>query len=1082
MCFKTIFEPQKSEATEINFFQPLGALHMIRRFSSLVYICFLLTSPGLAQKTYRFEDISIAQGLSQSGVISMAQDVPGYLWVGTQDGLNKYDGHSFRVYRNKKGDPHSIVRNYVTKVFVDSQERIWVASLGHLSLYNPVTDGFSNFPIRMEGYVTNPDVYVWDLAEDEGMLVLSTDDGLIHFNPSQSQFYIDSPFVKLHGITVLGYYKTQSNGRWVISNAMVIHQPDGSTNWQHAGEGAIRSYYLPNEDRVYIYKAISTGYGNIFTWNQGQWEMAKLIDNGLYSILSVYRLSNGEKWVSTDNGITIFDKANQKVETITPFEISSGTGNYVTTIYQTREGIIWLGTNGYGLKKYNPQINQFNYIGTSQYLPVRLSHNYIDAIFTPNDTLLYVATPDGLDVLNLHDKSSEHFILPERITHITTDETGAIWLLNNHAIWLFKNNRFLSIDFSKEHKPPVYPLFRRGLIGASKINLIDYGKSETLLDKSLGDITVIQLFGDTLWVGMGPGAAAPIKQYRFSTKEFLGEFRSNPADPQTIRGGGGIKCIERDSKGRIWIGTNGNGMSLYHPVTNTFTHYTEENGLPNNVVYGILEDDLHNLWLSTNKGLCEFTPETLEVRKFEAFDGLQSNEFNTRAYFKSQSGLMYFGGVNGISYFDPSIIEVQSTASKAIITGFYVNGKFLPDYSNYVKTIDNQPHLFLESTERDFGFDFVSIGFSLPSRTRYRYMLENYNDQWIDLENLRHINFTNIPPGAYTFKVKASDAYGNWDSQEASLVVFIDSPIWRKPAVWLFSALSGVIMLLMFYYGRITSLNKRAMHLEQLVADRTLEIQHQNAAIAHKNNTLLQQASVLEEKNQELEKAKGLLELEVKYFHQHQLLKTSVETQEEERKRISSDLHDELGAVLSIARMHIVRLRELHAKGVTDLQPSLQEVYTLTEAALSTMRRISHELMPPLLEKFGLIKSLEAVVRQINDAKKISITLSTPDPSMRWPLSVEIGLYRICMELITNTLKHANASHIHLQVSQDNDIVSVRYSDDGVGLKDIIPTGRGFSNIEMRVSILGGSFEIDQKSKIGFHARIIVPTGTPLDL
>jgi signal transduction histidine kinase len=211
-------------------------------------------------------------------------------------------------------------------------------------------------------------------------------------------------------------------------------------------------------------------------------------------------------------------------------------------------------------------------------------------------------------------------------------------------------------------------------------------------------------------------------------------------------------------------------------------------------------------------------------------------------------------------------------------------------------------------------------------------------------------------------------------------------------------------------------------------------------------------------------------------------LKTSIETLDEERKRISQDLHDELGAVLSIARMHIVRLRDLYAKGIGNLEPNLQEVFKLTEAALATMRRISHELMPPTLNEFGLIKTIESTVRQINDSQKITAQFETPSTSLRWPRTVELNLYRIFMELVNNTLKHSQAKQIKMVLQQDADTLLFTYQDDGIGFKNEKSDGRGLSNIEMRVTTMGGTFRIDKDGGSGFHSTISIPTNIFLQM
>jgi len=1030
---------------------------------------------ALAQKSYRLENITVEDGLSQSGVTSLVQDQMGYLWVGTQDGLNRYDGQSFKTYRNIKSDSGSIVKNLITYLLVDNEKNLWVATLGYLSKYNPSTDTFSNYRLAINGVKVSPEVYIWQIAEySPGVIALSTNEGFFHFNTKQNQFFTQDDFKQTQGKPVIAFFKTKTKGDFVIGNTYTWQLLPGTKEWKYSTAEIDRVFYLPSHDQIYASnKSALMKYVSL-----GKWESDKRFKY-LPSYIQMRDMVNGDMWLAYDDHILIYDKQGNLRDEISSFEIVGSARNPIRALYQTRDGVIWIGTLGHGLKKYNPRSNQFGYLGTSNSNSLRLRQNYVDAIYTTNDTILYVATLDGIDRLDLEAKKSIPLSAPGRIRHIITDEAGELWFLNEDEAWLLKGNRFISAGLSQHQNIKLYPKTKRALIAGGRIKLLNDGKWKYLLDEiSSDDVQELQVFGDTVWVGFGATAASPLSLYNFSNRKLIKQFTNHPNDESSIQAAGGIKCIFRDSKGRTWIGTGGNGLFLYHPNLNKFTHYTVENGLPNNVVYGILEDQDHNLWLSTNKGLCKFNPETLQIQNFDVFDGLQSNEFNTGAFFKSKSGRLYFGGINGVTYFDPRTITTGNTISKATITGYYVKGKQLTNYADFLKATDTTSYFTLKYNERDFGFDFITIGFSLPARASYRYMLENYDNQWHDIGSLQHINFTNIQPGRYIFKVKASDSHGNWQTEATSLPIIIDAPLWRKPWLWISIFLIALVVLPGFYYARISSLKKKAIQLEQIVANRTNEIQQQKKEIASQNKELLNQATILEEKNKELEKAKSLLELEVKFIQQKQLLISTVQIQEEERKRISRDLHDELGAVLSIARMHIVQLRD-SGKTESETNTNLQEAFNLTETALATMRRISHELMPPLLDQFGLIKTIQSIVKQINDAQSIKATFNCADDSARWPMLIELGLYRVCMELINNTLKHAKASHINIQLINTSEVITLIYSDNGVGLSGASEKGKGFTNIETRVIIMGGVFEIAQNMSKGFSANIKIPLTSP---
>ena len=980
---------------------------MMRRIL-FIYILLYTSTFCFAQKNYRFESITVNDGLSQSSITSMVQDKFGFLWIGTQDGLNKYDGHTFKVYRKKDGDSTSLPNNFVTHVFIDQGENLWIVTYAGICKYDPVTDGFINQSFDDIFPKNNAHTEIFYCRDHS--LAISTTGGLIFFNPQTGKFFFREEFKLLKG--VLAYYETKNMGDWVFAET-TLHKPAGQQKWKKVEVTGIPYYnkdtgelFLNDRNRLLKYDASSA------SWN----EFSKLNGN-------VTPISTGEIWVSNENGVYIHDSSGKFKQHISTYEITSANITLqISTVYETRDGVVWVGTNGYGLKKYNPQTSRFGYVGSSTNSTLQLSHSYVDAIYTSDDSIVYVSTPAGLDILNIQKNTSQHFDIPYRIFGMTQDHDGTMWFSSWGGLYYLKNNHYINSNHYKNtvHKTDILPDGQLLITGRWEIIRKKGNQTTTILSEPHWLISRSLLVGDTLWVGMAPGGSA-IKVVDVTSGKLLHDFIHDPTNPTSAPLGGGIKCFFQDSKKNMWIGSNGGGLSLYNPSQNNFTHFTEKDGLPNNVVYGILEDDNQNLWLSTNKGLCEFNPITKKVRNFDVYDGLQSNEFNTGASFKSASGTMYFGGVNGLTYFHPKNIVTSNSIPQSAISGFYVNNNLLKDYSPYVSNDKgkNLPVFNLQYHERDFGFDVVGIGFSLPGRTRYRYMLENYDNQWHNIGNLQHISFTNISPGEYVFKVQSSDPYGNWEEAGASIQVIIQSSIWRNPWVWtVFLCTIGVVI------G--TTINARIKYSKK--------------------------------RNHE------------KLLQQENLLRSSIETQEEERKRIAQDLHDELGAILSISRMHIVQLQDQGENANTKI--GLQQVRTLTESALSTMRRISHELMPPQLVEFGLTKTLQALITQLNETKKISCSFLPPDENIRLPKSVELGIYRVCMELVNNTLKHACAGHIKIQLTHHQNIVLLTYDDDGMGLPENYTHGHGFKNMAARVNGIGGSFEFGNGKKGGFHATL----------
>ncbi len=1005
-----------------------------------------------AQKSYRFESITVDDGLSQSGALCMVQDKLGYLWIGTQDGLNRYDGYSFEVFRHKEGDSTTLPKNYIINLFLDHENDLWVGTLGYLSKYNAATGTFTNYRV-----LPNTDPIRIFVCRDRSFAITSGEE-LLFFNPETERLFTKKEFKHLK--KVWDYVETKSEGDWIFAEK-TLHKFQNEKDWKETSVSGL-PIFSERMDQLII--SNNNGFSK-FNNQTNSWNI--FIKEGGEFMTKV----STNYWVGGQDGINVHDSLGRLVQHIPAQAITPGSNlTYINSMYTTRDGVVWIGTNGYGLKKYNPQTNRFGLIDTSPNSTYRLSHAYVDAIYTENDTTIYVSTPAGLDIVNLKDGKSQHLSFPTRIYRMSMDKSGALWCNAAGGLYKLKNNQFTKMhDWKDFYKTDLMP-DELDIEWIREIN-----KIETV--SSAGLITPQLIIEDSLWTNYGGVGVHhtydKLTIASISTGKILQQFTYDPGSPTSAPRSASIKIIFCDSRNNIWIGSNSEGLCLYNFQQNNFTHYTDKDGLPNNVVYGILEDDSHNLWLSTNKGLCEFNPVTKRVRNFDVYDGLQSNEFNTGAYFKSASGKMYFGGVNGVTYFHPKEIVTSNSIPQSIISGYYVNNTLLKDYSGYVTEDNNKKNqvLTLQYDERDFGFDVVDIGFSLPGRSRYRYTLENYDNQWNDIGNLRHISFTNIPPGDYVFRIQSSDSYGNWETTGASITVTIQAPFWTNRWVWFGSGIFLLVSVVLVYYYKVNQLKWETKKLERIVGERTQKIQQQKDQIEAQNEELLAQASYLEEKNAELEKAKSLLEIEVKYVHQQQLLKSSIQTQEEERKRIAQDLHDELGAVLSIARMHLVQIQNMK---LTDsaMPAGLQQARMLTETALATMRRISHDLMPPQLENFGLVKTLEAIVVQIQHSEKIIVDLHASDELPRWSMPVELALYRICMEMINNTLKHADATRICIDLQQMAGHIQFSYSDNGKGLPKVIKVGHGFKNIEARVSIIGGTLEMNNSTLGGFYATI----------
>jgi hypothetical protein len=305
------------------------------------------------------------------------------------------------------------------------------------------------------------------------------------------------------------------------------------------------------------------------------------------------------------------------------------------------------------------------------------------------------------------------------------------------------------------------------------------------------------------------------------------------------------KCFYEDKDGTLWIGTWGAGLVRFNAADETFQHFDEKDGLPNNVVYGILEDDKGYFWLSTNRGLSIFDKtKGRAIRNFYRHDGLQGDEFNTRAFYKSPSGKMYFGGINGLTFFEPKeALSIAYPLPQTIVTGLFINSQRVDILASgqSVQQVLNDTRLVLSWSERNFAFEVIGLGFTSPSRTQYKFILEDFMDDWAMLGNRNDITFTNIPPGEYILRVKSSNSFGEWEEDGLRIYIVVKGPFWKTPAFIGILVFLGIAIAYAIYYLRVTKLKREAATLENLVHQRTLELQLQKEEVAAQNEEIVMQ-------------------------------------------------------------------------------------------------------------------------------------------------------------------------------------------------------------------------------------------------
>ena len=788
-----------------------------------VLLCLVLISGNLcmAQENIRFDRISVNEGLSQSDVKSMVRDRFGFLWIGTRDGLNRYDGLEFRKYGPQKSDSTSLQFNQILDLEVDSAGNIWIGSVGGIAIYNYRKDNFLSF------FPQNTELQDVDinhiLLTGEQTALLSTSRGLVNFDLRRRRYYIDENLVSFNGMRVFHAAQTNEHGLWVGTERGVFIKSSVQATWTRLLEDTnIQHIHFDPNGKVYL----STTRG-LFRYDFNKKEMEQIIlPPGTASVSKVIRTRNNELWIAANKVIVLNE--NDVVNYVLAHDKSNNyslSEDRAKVVFQTHDDVIWVGTSGYGLNKFNPDVAQFSYLGEQTQLP--LSSNYVSSIYTADDTTLLVGTSRGLDVTNLGTKSVRHFSNGNdlfQILKIAADRENNIWVSTSDGFMLYSGNRLVPKNTSLRSVYYFAEWNNTSLILATRINgiyLFDRKTDRTSVFIPASDlpeeVSCLLVEDDHLWVGCKDGLKLYDRKGQL-TKHF-----------KSSRGGRGslhssfIKSLHRDINRNLWIGTWGGGLSMLNTKDSTFITYTETDGLSSNVVYGILEDKSGTFWLSTNLGISVFTLKDEIFRDFDFFDGLQSNEFNTGAYFKSSTGKLYFGGINGLSFFNPEEVLAHRPVPKILKTSITVNNRAL----TFPGSESLRNALMLDQIrsgwrENDIGMGFTVIDFKQAQRHTFQYSIKD--STWYDIGNRRSFELIDLPSGSHEIKVRTREPDNHWGQAVVLLRVDIAYPLWEQTWFRIIAVLVFLVVSFGAFRYRVKRLRRKNILLTRLVKDRTKEI------------------------------------------------------------------------------------------------------------------------------------------------------------------------------------------------------------------------------------------------------------------
>ncbi len=791
-----------------------------------------IASPG---SSLHFENISLRQGLSQVSVNTICQDRQGFMWFGTQDGLNKYDGYFFTVYRNDPDNPKGLNESHIWATLEDAQGHLWVGTDSGLSDFDPKTETFTHHHHDPDDPTSISDSTIYAIAEDsEQVLWVGTEDGLNRFDRSTKRFtrFRHSPDdpQSLGGNEIRALLKDSRGALWIGTVGGGLNRYDPSTRrfihyqYQEDNPGSLSGdnvRALLEDSTGTLWIGTDSGLNRFDAQTQSfrrfqhrVGDPTSLSHDGVRSLLED---SKQRLWVGTHGGgLNRLDRTTGTFAHYRPRpDNPSGFRDaFVHSMFEDAEGTIWFGTQGEGILKLGPKTEAFKHYQHQGDNPESISANDVMMFVEDAQGVLWIGTYHG--GLNRFDRETGTFThyrhRPDDPTSLSADKARAVYEDARGRLWVGTTKGLNELD----RTTGTFTHFRHDPQDPTSLGH-DYVK--TIFEDSTG----------TLWIGTYGG----INQFDRDTGKFT-RFRYQRENPDSLSHDG-VYCIYEDSFNDLWIGTlNGglnrfnrhsrtftrfqhnaeNAKSLSHDcvlsifedakrnlwigthsglnkmdrVTGTFSHLRTKDGLPNDVIYGILEDDRGFLWLSTNKGINKYDPRSGAIVNYDENDGLQGNEFNGGAYYEDRSGRMYFGGPTGFNVFDPAEIRDNTYVPPVLITDFLLFGKSVTtaaigvtsDSFQLTEPISYTDSITLDYTDYIFAFEFTALSYRQPERNQYAYKLEGFDREWIATNHLhRRVTYTDLPSGNYVFTVKAANDDGHWNEQGTSIKLTILPPPWK---------------------------------------------------------------------------------------------------------------------------------------------------------------------------------------------------------------------------------------------------------------------------------------------------------------
>ncbi len=837
----------------------------------------------------RFQHTARAQGLSQSTVYDIARDAKGFMWFATQDGLNRFDGYNMQVYKHNPEDPNSLSFNDLRVLHVDRSGFLWIGTDG---------GGLQRFDPRLNLFKTwrkITDIHgdgITDIIETGlNKIIIALSPGGIEIFDQAKENFTHIPL-------------RDSLGTPIAVNAL-LERPDGLIMIATTGQGLIllnplrmewfhSGLHLPDEK---ITALESDGNGSVwlgtdrngvfhYNWVENRITGHLRVRDNQKQDVAVFDLMQdtaGRLWIATDGGgLQLYHTGTGEVRyfAFNDFDETSLSHNIVMKVFADPNHLIWVGTDGGSVNLFDPYRPFFGHLTQKTGYPNSLSNKMVWSVIVDDQKKWWIGTDKGLNVVEpsdgvvrkyFFDPTDPFSLSSDEVMSILQDRQGRIWIgtwrggLNlfdplNKRFFHYTNDPNNPNTLSDNHIRMVYQT-RDNMIWlatrAGGLNRFDpeSGRftrfvSDPQEPGTITDNSILTMFEDRdgdFWIGTWGGGLCRMNRESGLFTSFTSNGKEGSISSNSV------SIVFQDSQGELWVGTHAGGLNHFDKKTGKFSSIRTKDGLPNEVIYGILEDARGNLWISSNNGLFTFHPGDylrgqLKIKTYYKSDGLQDDEFNNQSYFKDRNGMLFFGGINGLTYFNPETLPSNPNPPEVVLHSLQIMNIDVPvlDGAGSKSTLEYLNEIDIQYEQKVFSFEFTALNYSMTGRTQYAYKLEGVDEDWVysDKER-RYVSYTNLDPGEYLFKVKAANTDGLWDNYPTTLTIHIIPPFWMSR--WF-----QFLVAFIFIAGTVILTRHRFLSLKQQQAVLRKEVEK-------KTRILRSQRDDLELALKKVQQLKGLL-------------------------------------------------------------------------------------------------------------------------------------------------------------------------------------------------------------------------------